>query len=195
MRIAKSVLFFSSFALVVSAGARIAQADAPYSDLICPRAVPKVVQFKDASATNDLKKILAASRAAADAYKTCESEAVVRTYEEPYVNYDRTRAAQFMVVEGRALAATGARAEAIAVLRDAQTLADKVVEWQPQSQTYSASNGLAGNSAARDTDRSNSQYHDAAVQIVSAASDTLDKLGVHRQQTVPAPAAAASPKP
>ncbi len=151
-------------------------ADAP-ADLVCPRAVPKLVAFQDASKTRDLAKILPAVRGVADAYLTCLSEAKTRTYEEPYMNYDRARAAQFLVVEGRALAATGDTHSAVAALNDAHDLAEQVVTWKPMSQTYvQSSNVHVGNSAGRSTDLDGSRYRDAAKAILAAADDELVKL-------------------
>jgi hypothetical protein len=186
--------FSAAVASLISCAASttIAQADT-FSDQLCPRAVPKLIDFRDASATKDLKKISDASRAAAEAYKTCESEAVVRTFEEPYVNYDRTRAAQFMVVEGRTLAALGDTTRALETLRDARALADKVVEWQPQSQTYQQSSKAAGNAAARNTDLRASRYHDIALEIRGAADVALQELAARRQPPIPSPAPASSP--
>jgi hypothetical protein len=182
-------------ALCGAGGLGTAQAAPLTSDDVCPRAVPKLVAFKDASASNDLTKIAAAAGAAAEAYKLCEGDAVVRLTEEPAVNYDRTRAAQYLVVEGRALAATGDKARAIDAFRDARLLAEKVVLWSPMSQTYVQSNHApVGDTevqrAGRNTDTRPSRYHDAAIEIRSAADTELEKLGSRRQATPES-----SPKP
>lgn len=190
----KSLVAAFAVLLVCGAGAAPARADT-YSDILCPRAVPKVIDFKAASTSNSVRKILDASTAAAEAYKTCEAEAVVRTWEEPYVNYDRTRAAEFLVVEGRALAALGEREHALQVLRDAGALASKVIEWQPLSQVYSQSSKVSvGNAAARNTDRKPSRYRDAALEVRAAAEQALVALGERRQATIPPPAPQSSPQ-
>jgi hypothetical protein len=195
MSLPKPLLAAAFAALVVCAGASSARADT-YSDKVCPRAVPKVLAFNDAATSKDLRRISNAARAAADAYKVCEFEAVVRTWEEPYVNYDRTRAAQFMVVEGRSQAALGETDAAIATLRDARALAEQVVAWLPLSQVYTQSSRAAvGNAADRNTDRKPSRYHDAALEIRAAADDALEVLATRRQQTIPTPAPQSSPKP
>jgi hypothetical protein len=177
-----------SFAACVATSSFAVAAEAP-TDLLCPRAVPKLVEFRDASSGNDVRKILAAARGAADAYKTCLSEAKTRTYEEPYVNYDRTRAAQFLVVEGRALAATGDTKSAIAALQDAHALAQEVVSWLPMGQTYTQSSDVnLENSASHSTDRKGSRYQEAAKAILTAADDELVKLNAPaRRQASPTP--------
>ncbi|MBV8369697.1 MAG: hypothetical protein JO036_12330 [Candidatus Eremiobacteraeota bacterium] len=181
---------FAAALFVCSAAVPAAAADAP-ADLVCPRAVPKLVAFHDASATKDLAKILPAVREAADAYLTCLSEAKTRTYEEPYMNYDRTRAAQFLVVEGRVLALRGDTKSAVAVLEDAHDLAQQVVTWLPMSQTYiQSSNVHVGNSATRSTDRDGSRYQAEAKAVLAAADDELVKL-----DATPRRQASASPSP
>jgi hypothetical protein len=178
-----------SFAALVAAAPIATAAADPPTDLVCPRAVPKLVEFHDASARNDGAKILAAIRGAVDAYMTCLSEAKTRTYEEPYMNYDRTRAAQFLVVEGRVLAAVGDTKSAVAALRDAHALAQEVVAWQPMGQTYTQSSDVnIGNNAYHSTDHKGSRYLDAAKAVLSAADDELVRLNVPaRRQAPPTP--------
>jgi hypothetical protein len=176
------------------AATRPAIAETAVADPICPRAVPKLVAFNEAAASKDVAKITAAARSAADAYTLCASEAQVTkgVAVEPTVNYDKTRAAQYLVVLGRALAASGNAAEAGTALKSARTLADDVFGWQPDAQTWHASQtsggvpggkpaddpGLVGggNSAARNTDRNGSRYKEAARQIRTAADEELAKL-------------------
>jgi len=149
-----------------------------FADPLCPRAVPKVVAFNDAAPSNDMTKIGAAARDAAEAYRACASEAqaTLNLAIEPTVNYDKTRAAQFLVVAGRAAAARGDDKAAVAALRDAKLLATDVAEWQPQSLAYHMSSGRAGNSSQRNTDRNGSRYKSAADDIVAAANEALAKL-------------------
>jgi hypothetical protein len=165
----------------------VAGAEAP-RDNLCSQAIPHLVDFQQASAGKDLAKIAAAARGAADAYQLCLSEAKTRTTEEPRWNYDRTRAAQFLVVEGRALAAIGDTKGAIQALQDARSLADDVVQWDGSGQTFSQSNNGSGYSTDRNTDRRGSQYKDAAKQVEAAALDELAKLNAPaRRQASPAP--------
>lgn len=163
-----------------------------YSDIICPRAVPEVVDFMAAGATKDPAKIASASRAAAEAYQLCASNAqtAIGVAVEPTVNYDKARAAQFLVVEGRALAAAGKTADAVAALTTARRLADDVATWQPESQTWHASSSTGGpggvsddpgpqtggNTAAHSTDHVGSRYKTEAVEIRAAADDALARL-------------------
>ena len=185
-------------ALVALAQGGPAAAQGSPADALCPRAVPKLAAFNDAKASNDMAKIAVAVRAIADAYELCASEAQVTkgVAVEPTVNYDKTRAAQYLVVEGRALAAGGNTADAIAALKKARHLADDVAIWQPESQAWHASattggpgpdSGAAapgappasaggGNEAHRNTDRGGSRYKDAAVEIRAAADMELKKL-------------------
>jgi len=170
----------------------------PYSDTMCPRAAPPVIAFNDAASSADPVKIAGAAKSAAEAYRLCatDAQASQRVQYEPVVNYDKTRAAQFLVVAGRAEAVLGHNEAALAELRDARRIAADVAEWQPSSQTYHMSSGLDGNSADRNTDRNGSRYKPAAVEIVAAADAALAKLnGTSVPATAPAPAPSASPKP
>lgn len=158
----------------------------PFSDPMCPRAVQSVIAFNDAAAGNDALKIRDAARSAAAAYRACASvaQATPNVALEPTVNYQKTRAAQFLVVEGRLDATAGDRNAAVAALHDARSFAAEVVEWQPQSMSYTMSNS-AGNAAARNTDRNGSRYKDAAAAILASADAELGKLGVASPQPAP----------
>ncbi|HEX3548935.1 MAG TPA: hypothetical protein VHT53_01075 [Candidatus Elarobacter sp.] len=161
-------------------------------DALCPRAVPKLVAFNDATGSKDVAKIGGAARDAAAAYQLCASDAQVTkgVAVEPTVNYDKTRAAQFLVVYGRTQTAGGNTAEAITAFKDAKRLASDVATWQPESQTWHASQTTGapggmhddspgpsgGNSAGRNTDRNGSRYKTAAAEIVTAADQELAKL-------------------
>jgi hypothetical protein len=173
-------------------------ADLAPADPICPRAVPKIVTFNDAAASKDVAKIAVAARSIADTYEVCASDAQVAkgVAVEPTVNYDKTRAAQYLVVLGRALAATGKTPEAVTAFKTARRYADEVATWQPDAQMWhaSATSGGAGpnpgrgrpddatgpqtggNTAARNTDRNGSRYREAAVQIRAAADGELATL-------------------
>jgi hypothetical protein len=198
----QSLVFFA-IASSSLAAASSALADTAPADTVCPRAVPKLVAFNDAAASKDVAKITAAARSAADAYTLCASEAAVAkgVAVEPTVNYDKTRAAQYLVVLGRALAASGNATEAGVALKNARQFADDVFGWQPDAQKWHASQttggvghgelppGTGGNSAARNSDRDGSRYKGTARQIRAAADEALEGLGARRQPMSPAPEA------
>lgn len=191
------------------AAAAPALAGTASADTICPRAVPKLVAFNDAAASKDIAKIAAAARGAADAYSLCASDASVAkgVAVEPAVNYDKTRAAQYLVVLGRALAANGNATEATTALKNARQYADEVFGWQPDAQKWHASqttggtghgdlppDAAGGNMAVRNSDRDGSRSKETARQIRAAADEALEALIPRRQSTIPSPAPEASPK-
>jgi hypothetical protein len=183
----------SVLASIGLAAAHPASAAPPFSDTLCPRAVPKVVAFNEAATSNDAAKIRDAAHGAGDAYRGCaiDRQASDSTAIEPSVNYNKTRAAQFLVVAGRLDAAAGDAKAAAATLHDARALAADVVDWQPQSLSYSASNGSAGNSSSRNSDRNGSRFKSNAQEILTAADQELAKLAGSAPAAQPAP----SPKP
>lgn len=175
-------------------------APAPPADTICPRAVPKIVAFTDAVATNDAMKIAAAARSAADTYQLCAADAQssINVAIEPTVNYDKTREAQYLVVAGKALLAAGNEPDGVSTLKNARKLADDVAGWQPSSIAFNSTNHAGhatGDSAGpadasttqRNADRNGSRYKAAAIEIRDAADAAL----VRPQAAQPA----ASPKP
>jgi hypothetical protein len=192
----KLSIVLAAAAIGLAAAPRFATAAPSFSDAFCPRAVPKVVAFGELSAKDDAAKIAAAAKSAADAYRLCASDAqsTLNVAVEPTVNYDKTRAAQFLVVAGRAEVAAGQNQAAIADLREARKIAVDVVEWQPQSQSYRMSSKAAGNSSARNNDRNGSEYKPSAVDIVAAADAALAPLLAPAGASA-APQPAASPKP
>jgi hypothetical protein len=158
-------------------------ADAP-ADTFCPRAVPKLAAFNQVAADSgkDLAKVIVTARETANEYQLCIGEATTRVFDEPRINYDRVRASQFLVVEGRALAATGDTKGALQALKDARALADFVAKWEPSAQDYSQSNSGSGYSSSRGpADHTGSRYREAATQIVTAADTELAKLNTHPQ--------------
>lgn len=187
----RTTAFAFAAACAAIAAAAPASAAPPFSDTMCPRAVPHVVAFNDAAAANDAVKIRAAAHGAADAYRACASaaQATPNLAIEPIVNYDKTRAAQFLIVAGRLDAASGDAKGAATALNDGRSLARDVVEWQPQSLSYTMSNGGAGNSSSRNSDRNGSRYKSAALEIVASAEQELAKLA----QASPQPAASTKP--
>ncbi len=174
MRVLSIVL--TGAALLAGAMPLPSSADTPFSDTLCPRAAPKVVAFKESGATKDAAKIANAARDAAEAYRLCASDAQVNYPVEPTVNYDKTQAAMYLFAQGRALAVSGDVKDAVPVLRDSRKLADDVALWQPQSQGFSASNGLEGDTAGHNTDRNGSRFRESATQIRDAATQLLVKL-------------------
>ncbi len=183
-------LAVAALVLAVLCSAPPARAADALKDALCPRAVPKLSAFNDAAAAGDGAKIAAAAQAAADAYQLCAVDAQVATSIEPTVNYDKTRRAQFLVVVGRADAATGKPAEAVAALRTARTVADEVYTWLPSSTSYTTSNRTTGTSSDRNGDRVGSRYRDSAHQIQAAAEAELAKL----EPAGAAPVPSASPQ-
>ena len=158
-------------------------ADAP-ADTFCPRAVPQLAAFNRLAAegAKDLAKVATVAGEAAHEYQLCIGEATTNVFDEPRINYDRVRAAQFLVVEGRALAATGDAKGALQALKDARSLADFVAKWEPSAQGYSQSNSGRGYSASRGTpDHTGSRYRESATQIVAAADTELAKLSTRPQ--------------
>ena len=154
------------------------------SDTFCPRAVPKLAAFNDVAAAGgkDLAKVATTAGDAAHEYQLCIAEATTRTFDEPRINYDRVRAAQFLVVEGRALAATGDSKAALQALKDARSLADYVAKWEPSAEAFSQSNSGAGYSASHGSaDHTGSRYRESATQIVAVADSELMKLNAHPQ--------------
>ncbi len=182
MRSYPLALSLALVACLAGAPYAVRAADAP-ADTFCPRAVPSLVAFNQLAAEGgkDPAKVASVAGEAAHQYQLCIGEATTNVVDEPRINYDRVRAAQFLVVEGRALAATGDAKGALQALKDARTLADFVAKWEPSAQDYSqASNG--GYSASRSTpDHTGSRYRESATQIVAAADTELAKLNTHPQ--------------
>jgi hypothetical protein len=179
------------------------------ADPMCPRAVPKLVAFNGAGASSDLGKIAQAAREVAEIYETCAADAQSHTggflSAEPFLNYEKTREAQFLVVEGRALIANGNLAGGMQAMRDARRVADYVANWQPESIGWETTNranftntapvvfhGAAhiivatddtgvnapvdASMARRNTDRQGSRYQTAALEIRAAAEEVLVRI-------------------
>jgi hypothetical protein len=169
----------------------IASAATPaYTDALCPGAVPDVTAFNNDALAKDYAKLVTDAQATANAYHICTVDARASTGlpVEPTVNYDQTREAQFLVVLGKLQVATGKSADAVASFKTALALATDVAQWMPDAESWTASNGLGGNSSSRNTDRQPSQYKEAAVAIQAAANAELAKLGLG-----PSPAPNAKP--
>jgi len=183
MRSYHLALSLALVACLAGAPPAVRAADAP-ADTFCPRAVPQLVAFNELTAAGgkDMAKVATVAGAAAHEYQLCIGEATTRVVDEPRINYDRVRASQFLVVQGRALAATGDTKGALQALKDARTLADFVAKWEPSAQDFSQSNSGSGYSASRGTpDHTGSRYREAATQIVNAADTELTKLNAHPQ--------------
>lgn len=177
-----------AFSLLVAAclasAPHVVVAAEPPADTFCPRAVPKLIAYNQvvADGGKDLAKVATVAREAADEYQLCIEEATTRVVDEPRINYDRVRASQFRVVEGRALAATGDAKGALQALKDGRALADYVAKWEASSQSVSQANNGSGYSSSRGpADRTGSRYREAATQIVTAADAELAKLNAKPQ--------------
>jgi hypothetical protein len=178
--------------LCALAGSAAGAAPAPPGDAICPRAVPKIAAFAEAVATNDTAKIVVAARAAADAYQLCAADAqsTSNVAIEPTVNYDKTREAQYLVLVGRSLLASG-NPDGITALKTARKLADDVADWQPSSIAFNETNHAThqmgavadGSTTQRNSDRNGSRYRSVAVEIRNAADEALART----QATQPQP--------
>jgi hypothetical protein len=169
MRLRTLMIAMGSVTVIVLNGARTSAAPLPLSDPMCPRAVPQLVAFNDAGRSNDLGRIAQAAHAAAEVYQACAADAQSRTGRflsaEPFLNYEKTRAAQFLVVEGRALIASGNLSAGIDVMKEARRLADYVANWQPESVAWDVTN------RAGFTNDAPVVFHGSAANRISTATD------------------------
>jgi len=160
-----------SAAAVVTFVAPASAAPVAAADPMCPRAVPRLVAFNDAGRSSDLGKIAQAAQAVAEIYEACAADAQSRTGRflsaEPFLNYEKTRAAQFLVVEGRALIASGNLAAGIDAMKEARRLADYVATWQPESIAWDVTNRAGFTNDAPVVFRGS-----AANRLVTATDDT-----------------------
>jgi hypothetical protein len=145
----------------------------------------------------------ASSTDVAEIYEACAADAQTRTggflSAEPFLNYQKTRQAQFLVVEGRALIAIGNLAGGMQAMRDARRVANYVANWQPESigwettgrANFTNSGSMRVNvatddtgvrapvdasTAQRNTDRQGSRYQAAALEIRAAAEEVLVRV-------------------
>jgi hypothetical protein len=188
----------AGIAAVAATAVAASAAPLPLSDPMCPRAVPRLAAFNEAAQSNDISRIAAAARSAADIYEQCAADARAQTGRflsvEPYVNYETTREAQFRVVEARALIANGDLAGGLRAMRDARRLADYVATWQPESMSWDSTNHSTMQNdpvirfsdasgvqhsmsfASHVPDHDGSRYQTAALEIRAAADQLLGRI-------------------
>ena len=179
-------------AVAVSAALAPPPAGAAPKDAYCPEAAAKVDAFSALATANDPAKIAAAAADAADVYRACALSAASVGNIEPAVNYDQTRIAQFEFAQARSLLLLNKTTEAIALFRDARTLAAKVAAWTPSGMVYLNSNRPGVSDSALNRDRKPSSYQKNALAIRDAADAQLAQLGASPE---PAAQPAASPSP
>ena len=185
---------FSRLAIVTGvlacaiAGAVPAQAAERFSDVICPQATPKVVEFTEmgAQAKINLVDLRNLTHAVVDRYDDCAKQKLSDGYVEPKMHYAQTRAASFLVIAARIEAKIQDYDGAQVDLNRAKDLASEVAEWRPQSSR-----------AADTTSRVRpSYYEESAKEILASLPDVqtmIPKLQVQPTAGNPAPLPPAKP--
>jgi len=180
---------FSRLAIVTGvlacaiAGAVPAQAAERFSDVICPQATPKVVEFTEmgAQAKINLVDLRNLTHAVVDRYDDCAKQKLSDGYVEPKMHYAQTRAASFLVIAARIEAKIQDYDGAQADLNRAKDLASEVSEWRPVDlRSYSRP----------------SYYQDSAKEILASLPDVqtmIPKLQVQPTAENPAPRPPAKP--
>jgi hypothetical protein len=149
-------------------------------DAICPSAVPKVAAFGSLPPSSEPKQIETVARAAFETYLACYNRQKFAGLSNPslqreWMNYDQTKAAQFLVIVGRCQAAQGKPVDAAVSLKQARAYTLEVIEWVPPAQTiHGSSTGAA--TSERNNDHSRSRWYDTAVAVRDAADAELAKL-------------------
>ena len=165
------------------AGAVPAQAAERFSDVICPQATPKVVEFTEmgAQAKINLVDLRNLTHAVVDRYDDCAKQKLSDGYVEPKMHYAQTRAASFLVIAARIEARIQDYDGAQADLNRAKDLASEVSEWRPVDlRSYSRP----------------SYYQDSAKEILASLPDVqtmIPKLQVQPTAENPAPRPPAKP--
>ena len=165
------------------AGAVPAQAAERFSDVICPQATPKVVEFTEmgAQAKINLVDLRNLTHAVVDRYDDCAKQKLSDGYVEPKMHYAQTRAASFLVIAARIEAKIQDYDGAQADLNRAKDLASEVSEWRPVDlRSYSRP----------------SYYQDSAKEILASLPDVqtmIPKLQVQPTAENPAPRPPAKP--
>jgi Ni/Co efflux regulator RcnB len=157
-------------AAVLLAPASRADAQAAFSDKICPEATQYVVALGKLTQSDTPQQVYDVAHATTGAYETCATRYLANGQVEPQVNYAHTRQASFSIIEARALIALNRPADAKRVLQNSRRLAADVYDWRPG-------------------DKRPSNYREAAKDIVDAADAALAKL------SAPEPAAGGAPAP
>jgi hypothetical protein len=175
-------------------------AEAVPGDTYCPRAAPGLAAFSAATqgpGQHDLAKIGAAARQAAEEYQLCIGEATTRVVDEPRINYDRVKAAYFLLVEARALAASGDTKTALQAAQESRKLADFVATWQPAALGAYQNNNGSGYADTRTTDHNGSAYQPDAKAVLAGDTELLNTLTARPQAqsgASPQPGAAVQPQ-
>jgi hypothetical protein len=174
MKVLSSVLALAVAAVLLAPASR-ADAQAAFSDRLCPEATQYVVALGKLTQTDTPQQVYDAAHATTSAYETCATRYLGNGQIEPQVHYAYTRQASFSIIEARALVALNRAADAKRVLQNSRRLAADVFDWRS------------------DTKRP-SNYHDAAKDIVDAADAMLAKLSAPASPAASgAPAPASSP--
>jgi len=167
---------FSRFAITTGvlayalAGAVPAQAADRFSDVICPQATPKVVEFTEMGAQPkinlvDLRNL---THAVVDRYDDCAKQKLSDGYIEPKMHYAQTRAASFLVIAARIEAKIQDYDGAQADISRARDLASEVSEWRPVDlRSYSRP----------------SYYQDSAKEILASLPDVRAMIPKLQVQT------------
>jgi hypothetical protein len=171
MKFLSGVLALAAVAVLLVPAYR-ADAQAAFSDRLCPEATQYVVALGKLTQTDTPQQVYESAHATTNAYETCATRYLGNGQIEPQVHYAYTRQASFSIIEARALVALNRAADAKRVLQNSRRLAADVFDWRSDSNAKRPSN-----------------YHDAAKDIVDAADAMLAKLAS------PAPAASGAPAP
>ncbi len=173
MKAFSGVLALAAAAVLLASASR-AEAQAAYSDKLCPEATQYVVALGKLTQTSTAQQVYDTAHATTGAYETCATRYLGNGQIEPQLHYAYTRQASYAIVEARALLALNRPADAKRVLQTSRRLAGEVFDWRSDSK-------LPAN------------YHDAAKEIIDVADAMLAKLSAPAAAASPAPAPAASP--
>jgi hypothetical protein len=175
MKVVSGVLALAVAAVLLAPTSR-ADAQAPFSDRLCPEATQYVVALGKLTASDTPQTVYDAAHATTAAYETCATRYLGNGQIEPQVHYAHTREASFSIIEARALVGLNRPADAKRVLQNSRRLAIDVFDWRTDGSTKRPSN-----------------YHDAAGDIVAAVDADLAKLAAPAAATGTAPAPSSSP--
>lgn len=131
-----------------------------FSDVICPQATAKVIDYTEMGQQKkiNLIELRDLTHAVVDRYDDCAKQKLADGYIEPKMHYAQTRAASFLVVAARIEARLQDYDTAQADLDRAKSLASEVADWRPQS-----SLAASGTSSVRP-----SLYETSAKEILAA---------------------------
>jgi hypothetical protein len=163
------VVLAAAAALVVPSSP--ARAQAAFSDKFCPEATQYVVALGKLTREATAQVVYDTAHATTAAYETCATRYLGNGQVEPQAHYAYTREASFSIVEARALVALNRVADAKRVLQNSRHLAADVFD-------------------SRADNRHQSDYHDAAKDVMDAADAMLAKLAAPAS-----PAASDAPVP